>query len=74
MTLFVTGIFANHHDIAVTTNDFALVAHGLNTGANLHIFSLSIAGLVPQWFLGPFLIQCLLVTVDNAATCQVVRT
>ena len=36
LTLFVAGIFANHHHVAVATNDFALVAHGLNTGANLH--------------------------------------
>jgi len=31
----------------VATNDFALVAHGLNTGADLHVISFSIAGLVP---------------------------
>ena len=47
LTLFVAGIFANHHHVAVATNDFALVAHGLNAGADLHMISFSIAGLVP---------------------------
>jgi hypothetical protein len=36
LTLLVTGIFANHHDVSMTTNDFAFFAHGLNTGADLH--------------------------------------
>ena len=32
-------VFANNHDYTVTTNDFALVAHWLNGGINLHLSS-----------------------------------
>jgi len=35
---------------------------------------LYIAGLVPEWFPGPFLTQCLLVAVDDAATGEVIGT
>jgi hypothetical protein len=57
LTLLVTGIFANHHDIAVATNHLALVTHWLDAGAYLHDFFLIVAGLVPERFPGPFLIQ-----------------
>ena len=60
MALLVTRVFANHHDIAVATNDFAFFAHWLNTGAHLHGLSFVLAGLVPQWFPGPFLLSAYL--------------
>jgi len=40
LTLFVTGIFANHHYFSVPTDNFALVAHAFNAGADLHDFPL----------------------------------
>jgi hypothetical protein len=48
LTLFVAGIFANHHHVAVATNDFALVAHWLNTGADLHGVSFSSLASCPS--------------------------
>lgn len=57
LTLLVTGIFANHHDVAVAADDLALIAHGLDARAYLHNLFLAIAGLVPGWSPGPFLIQ-----------------
>src|SRR5210317_301472 len=67
LALLVTRVLADHHHIAVTTNDFALVAHGLNAGTYLHGLSLLsrwprapvVPGAVPS--------QCLLVAVDDAA-------
>jgi hypothetical protein len=57
LTLLVTRVFANHHDVAVATNHLALVTHGFDAGAYLHDLFLVIAGLVPGRFPGPFLIQ-----------------
>lgn len=74
LSLLVTRVFANHHDVAMATNHLALVTHRLDAGAYLHDLFLIVAGLVPERFPGPFLIQWLLVPVDNAATGQVVGT
>jgi hypothetical protein len=41
----------------VATNHLALVTHWLDAGAYLHDFFLIVAGLVPERFPGPFLIQ-----------------
>jgi hypothetical protein len=57
LTLLVAGIFTNHHDVAVATNHLALVTHWLDAGAYLHDLFLIVAGLVPERFPGPFLIQ-----------------
>lgn len=74
LTLLVTRVLANHHDVAMATNHLALVTHRLDAGADLHNLFLVVAGLVPERIPGPFLIQWLLVPVNNAATCQVVGT
>jgi len=36
LLLLVLGIFANHHDLAVSLYDFALFANGLYGSSNLH--------------------------------------
>ena len=54
LTLFVAGIFANHHHVSVATDDLALVANLFDARANLHNFSP--AGLVPR-LPGPFLLS-----------------
>jgi hypothetical protein len=55
LALFVPGVFADHHDVAVTTNDFALVANWLDAGVDLHDVS-PVAGVVPG-LSGPFLLR-----------------
>ena len=55
LTLFVARVFANHHDVAVATNDFALVANRLDAGVDLHDVS-PVAGVVPGGS-GPFLLR-----------------
>ncbi len=74
MTLLVTRVLANHHDVAMATNHLALVTHRLDAGAYLHDLFLVVAGLVPERIPGPFLIQWLLVPVNNAAAGQVIGT
>ncbi len=55
LTLFVAGVLADHHDVAVTTNDFAFVANRLDAGVDLHVVS-PVAGVVPGGS-GPFLLR-----------------
>lgn len=38
LTLLVAGVFANDHDISVTTDDLALVTDFLNAWLDLHDF------------------------------------
>ena len=37
----MTRVLTNHTDVTGPANDFALLTHGLNAGANLHVFSFS---------------------------------
>ena len=39
----MTRVLADHADVTLSTNDFALLTHRLNAGANLHSFSFSIS-------------------------------
>ena len=70
LTLLVTRVFANHHDVAVATNHLALVTNRFHTRANLHFFSP--AGLVPHGGGAVPSQFCLFVAVDDPATRQVV--
>jgi hypothetical protein len=36
LALLVTRVLADHHDVSVATNDFALVADWLDAGVDLH--------------------------------------
>ena len=54
LALLVAGVFADNHDVAVTTNDLALVADGLNAGVDLHFFLLLSPASYPKVF-GSFL-------------------
>ena len=47
LALLVPRVFADHHDVSMTTNDFALVANRLDAGVDLHCLLL-IAGVVPE--------------------------
>jgi len=40
LALLVPRVFADHHDVSVTTNDLALVANRLDAGVDLHCFLL----------------------------------
>ena len=55
LALFVARVLANHHDVAVATNDLALVTNRLNAGVDLHDVS-PVAGVVPG-LSGPFLLR-----------------
>ena len=37
----MTRVLADHADVTSTANDFALLTHGLDAGANLHVVSFS---------------------------------
>jgi len=41
LTLLVTRVLADHAHVTGPTNDLALLAHGLDAGADLHVFSFS---------------------------------
>jgi hypothetical protein len=73
LALLVTRVLADDHDIAVTTNDFALVANLLDAGVDLHCFSF-IAVFVPVASREPAVTsqQFLFVAIDDAATGEVV--
>jgi hypothetical protein len=40
LALLVPGILADHADVTLPADDLALLAHGLDAGANLHAASL----------------------------------
>jgi len=58
----VTRVLTDHTDVTGPANDFALLTHGLNAGANLHVVSFSIS-----------LRTELFVAVGDAAASHVVR-
>ena len=66
LALFVPGVFADHHDVAVTTNDFALVANRLDAGVDLHCVSPSSLASYPEFRAVPSV--RLLVAVNDAAS------
>src|SRR5664280_48916 len=41
LALLVTRVLTDHADVTGPANDFALLTHGLDAGANLHVFSFS---------------------------------
>jgi len=41
LTLLVAWVLADHANVTGPANDFALLTHGFNAGANLHVFSFS---------------------------------
>ena len=67
----MAGVFADNHDVAVTTNDLALVADGLNAGVDLHCFLLLSPASYPT-VVGTFLTLWLLVSVDDTSTRKVI--
>ena len=54
LALFVTRVFANDHDPAVSANHFALVADLFDAGIDLHVFCL-FAVVVPTGCRGSLL-------------------
>lgn len=71
LTLLVTGVGANHHNISVTANHATAVADSFDTRANLHFFlllaSYPFSRAVPSQY-------PLFVAINDSATGQVVRT
>jgi hypothetical protein len=55
----VSEVLADHHDATITTNDFALIANLLHARLDLH---------------DPPSILCLLVSVNDPTSGEVVRT
>ena len=74
LALLVTRVgLADHHDIAVATDDAAVVTDGLDAGVYLHDGSLYSLSSYPQSAAGRYFpAEWLLVAVSDAATGQVV--
>ena len=70
LALLVPGVFADHHDVAVATNDFALVANRLDAGVDLHCVSPSSLASCPEFRAVPS--ARLLVAVNDASSREVV--
>ena len=57
----MVGVFANHKNLAVATNDFTVVANLLDAGPNFHLFLLRAAGSDLE-----FLELCLVAALDSS--------
>ena len=66
LALLVARVFADHHDVAVTTNDLALVADRLDAGVDLHCVSPNSLASCPGFRAVPSV--WLLVAVHDATT------
>lgn len=74
LTLLVTRVIADDHNVAVTADDLALFADLFNAGLDLHGDSLFSLSSYPRDAGGRYLQHPLLVAVDDPASGQIVRT